>query len=305
MAMKEYGPVLVTGASTGIGRAVAETLASNGHLVYATARRESDMRTLGSIPNVDPIRLDVTKPATVEKAVETVKKRGKGLYGLVNNAGVAVLWPLPALNVEDMIQDFDVNVFGVHRITKAMLPFLIRSKGRIVNITSVNGLATENYAGAYSMTKHALEAYAETLAMELKKYNVKVSVVEPGRYPSEIWQKNHARILRIAQKNKDKRFNQEVKEIVEWSANSARSAATEPRPKIIPDAVLDALFSKHPRFRYCPCAYEGELTWAIEGPIVRSVQANLGGGEFTISKKGLHSLLDKTWDLEEKKSRSK
>jgi len=303
--MKKCGPVLVTGASTGIGRAIVEILASSGHLVYATARRESDMRILEHIPNVDPIRLDVTKPATVEKAAETVKKRGEGLFGLVNNAGVAVGWPLPTFDVEDMIQDFDVNVFGVHRITNAMLPFLIRSKGRIVNITSINGLSSEKYFGAYSMTKHALEAYSDALSSELEKYNVKVSVVEPGRYPSDIWQKGLVRILRIAEKHKAKYFGQEAKEIVEWAASSARSAAKEPRPRIIPDAVMDALFSKHPRFRYCPCANEGELTWAIEGPIVRSVQANLGGGESAISKEELHSMLDKVWDKEAKKPRLK
>jgi len=81
-----------------------------------------------------------------------------------------------------------------------------------------------------------------------------------------------------------------------------RGAEREPRPQAVPDAIIDALLSKHPRFRYCPCAYKGELKWAVEGPIVRSVQANLGGGRFTISRKELHSLLDKTWDREVRKA---
>lgn len=301
-AMTNKGPILVTGASTGIGRSTTEMLAEAGYLVYGTARKESDMTALASIPNVEPIRLDVTKPGDIIKAAETVKRRGKGLYGLVNNAGVGIAWPLLALDIEDMIQEFEVNVFGVHRVTEAMLPFLIKSKGRIVNITSIGGLATSKYLGAYCMTKHALEAYSETLSRWLKKYNVKVSVVEPGTYRSRIAQKGHARVLGIAQKHKARLFSQEVKEIIDWYPKGVRGAEREPRPKAVPDAIIDALLSKHPRFRYCPCAYKGELKWAVEGPIVRSVQANLGGGQFEFPRKELHSSLDKAWDREVRKA---
>jgi len=296
--MVEYGPILVTGGNSGIGRAVTAMLAARGHLVYATARRESGLRALEHLPNVDPIKLDVTKPVTIEKAVEAVNKRGRGLYGLVNNAGTGVAWPLQALDVEDMISDFDVNVFGVHRVTKAMLPFLVKSKGRVVNVTSIAGLATSKYLGAYCMTKHALEAYSETLARWLKKYGVRVSVVEPGTYRSEITKKAQARIPRMIQGHKEKLFRKDVQEIAEWYPKAVWSAAREPRPEAIPIAVADALFSRRPRFRYCPCAYKGELTWAVEGPIVRSVQANLGGNRFSMSREELHSMLDKTWDKE-------
>lgn len=302
MSMKDFGPVLVTGASTGIGRSTTEKLAEAGYLVYGGARKGSDMTALASIPNVEPIRLDVTKPGDIIKAAETVKRRGKGLYGLVNNAGVGIFWPLLALDIEDMIQEFDVNVFGVHRVTEAMLPFLIRSKGRIVNVTSIGGLATSKYLGAYCMTKHALEAYSETLSRWLRKYGVKVSVVEPGTYRSMLLQKGRPRILGIAQKRKGRLFNQEVKELLDWYPRGAHRAEREPRPRDVPDAIIDALLSKRPRFRYCPCAYKGELKWAIEGPIVRSVQANLGGGKFAMSRKELQSLLDKTWDKEVRKA---
>jgi NAD(P)-dependent dehydrogenase (short-subunit alcohol dehydrogenase family) len=301
MEMNQYGPVLLTGGSTGIGRATTELLAARGHLVYATARKNSDIRILDSIPNVRPIRLDVTNPVSVAKAVKIVRERRKGLYGLVNNAGGGVAWPLPALEVEDMIPDFELNVFGVHRVTRAMLPFLVKSRGRIVNISSIAGLATSKYLGAYCMTKNALETYSESLARWLEKYGVSVSVVEPGTFRSEVTQKGQARTVGLLRKRRDRIFIQDVNEVMDWYPKGVWSAAREPRPKEIPEAVADALFSKQPRFRYCPCPYKGELSWAVEGPIVRSVQANLGGGKFSLSRQELHSVLDKIWDKEAKR----
>ena len=136
----EQKAVLVTGASSGIGRNLAETLAENGYFVFAGARKQADLDALNEIPNIRSVRLDVTKQDQIDAAVETVRASGKGLYGLVNNAGVVTLGPITEIDEDDLKWIFDVNVFGVYRVTKAFAPLIIESKGRIVNIRSISGL---------------------------------------------------------------------------------------------------------------------------------------------------------------------
>jgi NAD(P)-dependent dehydrogenase (short-subunit alcohol dehydrogenase family) len=127
--------VLVTGASSGIGRSIAETLASNGAFVYAGARKQKDIDELSQIKNIVGIRLDVTKANEIVAAVELVKKEGRGLYGLVNNAGVFFHAPLIEVADSEMQFMMNVNVFGPYRVTKAFSPLIIESKGRISNIS--------------------------------------------------------------------------------------------------------------------------------------------------------------------------
>ena len=178
--------VLVTGASTGIGRKIAETLAENGYFVYAGARKQRDLDALSEMEKVQAIRLDVTKQDEIDAAVTAVRDAGRGLYGLVNNAGVAGNGgPLSEFDVEDTKWIFDVNVFGVQRVTSAFAPLIIESKGRITTIGSIGGIVSGAFWGPYSMSKHAIEAYTDALAEEMKQFDVQVSIIEPGRYNSE------------------------------------------------------------------------------------------------------------------------
>lgn len=178
--------VLVTGASTGIGRRITEVLAARGHFVYAGARKSEDLAALAKIPNVQPIRLDVTSDTDIAAAVETIAKAGRGLYGLVNNAGVAAVGPLREMKPEDFDFVMQVNVYGPYRVTRAFAPLIIESKGRITNISSISGVLSTAPLGAYSMSKHALEAFGDSLAADLEPLGVQVSLVEPGNYNSEI-----------------------------------------------------------------------------------------------------------------------
>ena len=132
--------VLVTGASTGIGRNIAERLASEGYFVYAGARKERDLQELDAIENVQSIRLDVTIQEEIDAAVETVTNSGRGLYGVVNNAGVAVVGPMIEVEEDDLEFQFDVNVYGPYRITKAFSPLIIAEQGRITTIGSISGI---------------------------------------------------------------------------------------------------------------------------------------------------------------------
>ena len=129
---------------------VTDYLAQNGYLVYACARKQNDIETLNEIDNVISFRLDVTNPEEVKKVADRVKTEGRGLYGLINNAGVTESWPIIATEERMLHRVLNVNVYGSFRITNALIPFLIESKGRIVNISSVSGLITPMYLASYS-----------------------------------------------------------------------------------------------------------------------------------------------------------
>ena len=175
--------VLVTGASTGIGRNLTETLAKNGYHVYAGARKDKDLAELEAIENVTAVRLDVTKQDQVDAVVAQVKKDG-GLWGLVNNAGVGGGGSIVDTPIEDQNFVFAVNVEGVYRTTKAFAPFVMASKGRIVTTGSIAGTLSWAGGSAYSGSKHTMEAYTDALAAEMEPHGVSVSVVEPGNYKS-------------------------------------------------------------------------------------------------------------------------
>ncbi|MCF6264066.1 MAG: SDR family NAD(P)-dependent oxidoreductase [Xanthomonadales bacterium] len=142
--------VLVTGASTGIGRNIAETLAKKGYFVYAGARKQKDLVALNSINNIQGIKLDVTIQSEIDAAVKTIEKAGRGLYGVVNNAGVTVFGPLIEVSEKDMQFQMDVNLFGPYRINKAFAPLIITSKGRMSTIGSIAGINSGPFLGAYS-----------------------------------------------------------------------------------------------------------------------------------------------------------
>ena len=176
--------VLVTGASTGIGRNIAERLAGEGYFVYAGARKPEDISALSEIPNIRGIRLDVTIQGDIDAAVETVKAAGRGLHGVVNNAGVIVIGPMAEIPEVELDFVFDVNVYGPYRVSRAFAPLLIESQGRILNISSMAGIVTGPAYGAYSMSKHAVEAFSDALAIEMRSAGVRVSAIAPGAYKS-------------------------------------------------------------------------------------------------------------------------
>ena len=178
--------VLITGASTGIGRAAAEHLAASGYFVYAGARKDADMAELNKIENVKAVRIDVTRQEQIDAAVKLIEQEGRGLWGLVNNAGVNVVAPLIEVEESDFDFLFNVNVYGVYRVTKAFAPLIIESKGRIVNISSISGVLSGGGYGIYAASKHAVEAMTDALAGELEEFDVFVTAVNPGNFASEI-----------------------------------------------------------------------------------------------------------------------
>lgn len=168
--------VLVTGASSGIGRTTTEYLAANGFFVYAGARKQADLDALNELESVQAIRLDVNIQEEIDAAVETVRAEGRGLYAVINNAGVVILAPLVEVSEEDLAFQMNVNVFGPYRVTKAFAPMLIESQGRVATTGSISGILTWTFGGPYTMSKHAIEAFTDVLAAELAPFGVKVSV---------------------------------------------------------------------------------------------------------------------------------
>src|SRR5436190_7679012 len=160
----ETRAVLVTGASTGIGRKVTEHLAGRGYFVYAGARKPADLDALGAIKNVRAVKLDVTKQEDIDAAVATITKEGRGLYALVNNAGIATVGSVADTSMEEFDLLMDVNLYGPYRMTKAFTPLIAASKGRITNIGSISGVLASKDLSAYAMSKHAIEAFTDSLA---------------------------------------------------------------------------------------------------------------------------------------------
>jgi NAD(P)-dependent dehydrogenase (short-subunit alcohol dehydrogenase family) len=186
--------VLVTGASTGIGRATVLALAKRGAQVYAGVRRSADADSLTREggPNVRPLLLDVTVPDAIDAARDILSSSGAPLTGLVNNAGFALAGPLELVAPAELRRQFDVNFFGALALTQALLPQLRAARGRIVNVSSIGGKFAAPFVGAYAASKFALEAASDALRLELRPFGVAVILIEPGAVRTPIWQRGAA-----------------------------------------------------------------------------------------------------------------
>ena len=274
-AHADQGPkqkaVLVTGASTGIGRNIAERLASEGYFVYAGARKEKDLEELNQIENVQSLRLDVTVQEEIDAAVATVTDAGRGLYGVVNNAGVAVIGPMIEVKEDDLKFQFDVNVYGPYRITKAFSPLIIAEQGRITTIGSIAGTLSSPFVGPYTMSKHAIEAYTDSLAGEMAKFGVKVSVIEPGNYRSAISQSLKKRMDSRKHSIEGSLFEEEQSGFMD-RVGGDRSQYKDPDE--VSDATMHALFDENPMRRYMVVPNEGEARMTIKKAMQELVQLN-------------------------------
>ena len=187
------GAIVITGASTGIGAACARYLDGLGFTVWAGVRRKEDGEALArsTSARLRVLLLDVTDPDSITAATRTLTEAlpEAGLAGLVNNAGISVAGPLELLPIAEVRTQFEVNVIGALAVTQALLPLLRRARGRIVNISSIAGLAATPFLGAYCSSKFALEAMSDALRLELAPWGIAVALVEPGAIQSQIWQR--------------------------------------------------------------------------------------------------------------------
>jgi len=288
--------ILVTGASSGIGRNIAESLAENGYFVFAGARKQADLDSLDAIPNIRSIRLDVTRQDEIDAAVETVRAEGKGLYGLVNNAGVLTLGPITEIEEDELAWIFDVNLMGVYRVTKAFAPFIIESRGRIVNISSIAGILSSRFWAPYNMTKHALEAYTDDLAAEMALFGVGVSAVNPGNYKSEIGTRQAAVLAKKPYAQPGSVYAEHIAEDIEYMSD--RSMYKEPDD--VTDAVVHALFDSAPKPNYLVVPNEKEARWTISKIIEEMAELN-AEHEYSYSDEELIQMLQKATAAQKRK----
>lgn len=171
--------MLITGCSSGIGKALALEAKQQGYRVFATARKEYDLAQLQQL-GLETIRLEMTEPDSVRQAVLQLQQQAGRLDILVNNAGFGVMGPVLDAGAEGLRQQFEVNVFSVMDLTQACLPLLLQSKGVVVNIGSVSGVLTTPFAGVYCASKAALHSLSDALRMELAPLGVRVLTVQPG-----------------------------------------------------------------------------------------------------------------------------
>lgn len=264
--------ILITGASTGIGRDLAEKLAANGYFVYAGARKQADLDELNKIRNITAIRLDVTRQDEIDAAVETVKAGGRGLYGLVNNAGVLTLGPITEIDEDELAWIFDVNLMGVYRVTKAFAPMIIQSKGRITNISSIAGVLSGRFWAPYNMTKHALESYTDDLAEEMALFDVKVSAINPGNYNSQIGSEEAAALAKKPYAQPGSVYAEYLVEEIEYMSD--RSMYKDPGE--VSAAIMHALFDKAPKPNYMVVPRQEEAQWVISKMIEELAELNAG-----------------------------
>jgi NAD(P)-dependent dehydrogenase (short-subunit alcohol dehydrogenase family) len=233
---------LVTGASSGIGAACAERLARSGWRVLAGVRREGD-----APEGTEELLLDVTDAAQIQAASEGVEE----LHGLVNNAGVALGGPLEFVPLDELRKQLEVNVVGQVAVTQAFLPALRRGRGRVVFVGSISGKSALPFLAPYSASKHALEAIADSLRVELAPWGIGVTIVEPGTVKTPIWTTSAARADELMAKMDGRDRLEELygERIGRFRRIAmARGQAGAP-PESVAEAVEEALTASRPPTR--------------------------------------------------------
>jgi NAD(P)-dependent dehydrogenase (short-subunit alcohol dehydrogenase family) len=259
--------VVVTGASTGIGLACALHLDKLGFRVFAGARKDEDCRRLQSqaSPQLAPLLLDVTRQDHIDAAAARIGEivGDAGLAGLVNNAGIAVAGPVELLPLAEFRRQFEVNLFGQIAVTQALLPLLKAARGRIVNMGSLSGKIATPYLAPYCASKHALEALTDALRLELRRFGVEVSIVEPGSVDTPIWGKSRAEADRLAEellKDADPRYQEDIDAVRKATDRLGRKGI--PPSKVV-DAVVHALTAPRPKTRYPVARATAWTLWAF------------------------------------------
>jgi NAD(P)-dependent dehydrogenase (short-subunit alcohol dehydrogenase family) len=249
-AAMDRGNILVTGASTGIGRACALRFAKLGYLTFACVRKAADGESLkaDSSGKIEPVLLDVTCPKSIADACAALGDQP--LAGLVNNAGIATMGPLELVPIDALRKQFEVNVIGLVAVTQAFLPLLRRGPGRIINIGSVAGRSALPGSGAYDSTKFAIEAITDVLRMELHPWGIAVSLIEAGAIATPIWEKSLREADDLNRQSGPERYAlysgmmAKVRDEVEASARTALPVDA------VVKAVEHALTARKPKTRY-------------------------------------------------------
>lgn len=254
--------VLISGASAGLGKIMAFYLQNAGFRVFAGVRKRNDLQKWEKLkkPDIIPLLLDVTSSRSVQQAVRLISRflSHDSLWALINNAGISIPGPLEFLPLSVIRKQFEVNLFGPVRMVQEFLPFLRKSRGRIVNIGSISGKIAAPFIGPYAASKSALRLFSDTLRMELRPWGIRVILIEPGSLSTSMWKKTGANAERIMQGLSSRakmlyrdallRSNQSRKQL--GSGGSA--------PEMVARIVVRALTARDPRTRYL-CGRDAQI----------------------------------------------
>lgn len=248
---------LVTGASSGMGKAIAKRLIGDGYQVYAAARnveRMADLVRLGA----RPLRMDVSRDAEIVAGVETILAEAGGVDVLVNNAGFGLYGPVEEITMDEARYQFEVNVFGAARLTQLLLPAMrARGAGTIVNITSMGGKIYTVLGAWYHATKHALEGWSDSLRLELEPFGIRVVIVEPGLIETGFGDAAGRGMLERSGTGPYAKLAEGVVKSMQASYGQNRGT----NPDIVASTVAKSVATARPRTRYAVGAYARPMIW--------------------------------------------
>ena len=281
MAGKKSGAVLVTGASTGIGRATALLLDGKGYRVFAGVRKESDGESLQeeASDRLTPLIIDVTNQPSITAAKRKISPSvGKeGLAGLVNNAGVGGGGgPIEFMDLQDLYETLDVNLFGQVAVTQAFLPLLRKGRGTIVFVASIGGRVASPFMSPYNVSKFGVEALGESLRHEVKPWDIDVVVVEPGSIDTAIWEKGADRINSLFSKapaSAKRLYGPQMRRFGEVIAETANRGIS---PEKVAKVIYRGIRSQNPRHRYL-VGVDAKIGARLKGTVPERTFAKLLG----------------------------
>lgn len=249
--------VLVTGASSGMGKSIARRLIADGYLVYVAARNTGNMADLAQLGAV-PVKMDISRDADILAAVALITEKSGGVDVLVNNAGYGLYGPVEDIPLDEARYQFEVNVFGPARLTQLLLPAMrARGKGTIVNITSMGGKIYTVLGAWYHATKHALEGWSDSLRLEVEPFGIRVVVIEPGLIETGFGAAASQGILERSAGGAYEKVAQRVAASMDRSYGHGQGT----NPKVIADVVGDAVKSRNPKTRYAAGKYAKLMIW--------------------------------------------
>lgn len=251
MANTDKKVALVTGASSGMGKDFTKALLAEGMVVYAAARRVeqmADLKQAGAIP----LRMDVTKEDELQAAVNRIEADHGGVDVLINNAGFGMYGAMEDTSIDDARYQFEVNLFGLARLTQLVLPSMRRKKaGRIINISSMGGKMYTPLGSWYHASKHALEGWSDCLRLELSPFNIDVVIIEPGVIKTEFGEVLMEPMLKRSSNGPYSKMAQSVANATRESYKAGNSSD----PGVITDLIVKAVKARRPKTRYAAGKY--------------------------------------------------
>lgn len=244
--MKNKKVILVTGASSGIGKATAKQLLEDGHTVYVAARRLEKMKDLEEL-GATAIKMDITVEEDIQDVVSTIRENHDGVDVLVNNAGYAIYGAVEDTSIDDARRQFEVNIFGLARLTQLILPTMReRKSGKIINVSSMGGKIYTPLGAWYHATKHALEGWSDCLRLELKQFGIDVVIIEPGIIETEFGDVMSGPMM---ERSGGTAYAGLAKAVSKSAADSYKKGGGSP-PSVVADTISKAVASDKPKTRY-------------------------------------------------------